>query len=89
MDSIPLQKIRQKAEAYDATLLATDLRFRRVVILEHEDGSYLQFDRAFLMMCEREWLICFTEHHGFHVYHKDDLFAYSQYERISALEELP
>lgn len=89
MDSMPLREVQKKAEAYDATLLATDPRFRRVVILEHEDGSYLQYDRAFLMMHEKQWLVCFTEHHGFHVYHTDDLFAYSQYERFSALEELP
>jgi len=89
MDSVPLQKIQKKAEAYDSTLLATDPRFRRVVILEHEDGSYLQFDSAFLMRVDREWIVCFTEHHGFHVYHADDLFAYSQYERLNVLEELP
>lgn len=90
MDSVPLKKIREKAEEYDKTLLATDPRFRRTVIMHHEDGSYLQYDNAFLMRAEREWIVCFTEHHGVHVYHADDLFAYSEYERRYVdLEELP
>ena len=90
MDSVPLRKIREKAEAYDQTLLATDPRFRRNVVIEHEDGTYLHFDSAFLMRVESEWIACFTEHHGVHVYHADDLFAYSEYERrYVALEELP
>ena len=90
MESVPLRKIREKVEAYDKTLLATDQRFRRNVILEHEDGSFLHFDSAFLIRVEREWIACFTEHHGVHIYHADDLFAYSEYERRYVdLEELP
>jgi hypothetical protein len=89
MESTSLQKIRERAEEYDKTLLATDPRFRRIVILEHEDGSYLQFDKAFLMRVGKEWIACFTEHHGVHVYHAEDLFAYSQFERVNTLEELP
>lgn len=89
MDSVPFQKIKEKAEAYDKTLLATDPRFRRSVIIEHEDGSYLRFDRAFLMQVDSEWIACFTEHHGTHVYYVTDLFAYSQFERHNVLEKLP
>lgn len=90
MESVPLQKIRERAEAYDKTLQATDPRFRRNVVLEHEDGTYLHFDKAFLMRIEKEWIACFTEHHGVLVYHATDLFAYSEYERRCVdVEELP
>ncbi len=90
MDSVPLKKIREKAEEYDKNLLATDPRFRRCVSMEHEDGSHLHFDSAFLMRVENEWIVCFTEHHGVLVYHVDDLCGYSEYERrYVALEELP
>lgn len=90
MESVSLKKIREKAEEYDKQLLATDPRFRRNVILEHEDGSYMHYDSAFLMRVESEWIACFTEHHGVHIYHASDLFAYSEYERrYVALEELP
>jgi hypothetical protein len=89
MDSVPLSKIREKAEEYDAKLLATDPRFRRSVTLNHEDGSHLHFDSAFLMRIG-EWIACFTEHHGVLVYHADDLSSYWESEqRYTAIEELP
>ena len=80
MDSIPHKAIRDKVEAYDSHLLATDSRFRRVVVLRHEDGAYLHLPSAFLMRVEGEWIAVFTEHHGVHVYHAGDLHSYSEYD---------
>ena len=90
MESVPLRKIREKAEEYDKKLLATDLRFRRSVTLKHEDGSYLHFDSAFLMRVENEWIACFTEHHGTFVYHITDLTSYEEaLSNPPILEDLP
>lgn len=89
MESVPLKKIRVIAEAYDHQLLATDPRFRRSVTLMHEDGSYLHFDSAFLMRIQSEWIACFTEHHGLHIYHVDDLTNYWEAEdRHVTIEEM-
>lgn len=90
MDSVPLKKIREIAEEYDTKLLATDPRFRRSVTLNHEDGSHLHFDSAFLMRIQSVWIACFTEHHGVFVYHADDLSSYEEQEpRHAPIEELP
>jgi hypothetical protein len=89
MDSVPLKLIRTIAEAYDHQLLATDPRFRRSVTLMHEDGSFLHFDSAFLLRIRSEWIVCFTEHHGLHIYHADDLMRYWESEqRRTPIEEL-
>ena len=89
MDSVPLQKIKEKAEAYDKTLQATDPRFQRCVKILHEDGSVMMWNHAFLMSVESEWIVCFTEHHGCHVYHETDLIGYRQYATfISGMEPL-
>lgn len=83
-----LREAEAKASEYDKTLLATDPRFRRSVVLYHEDGSTFHWDSAFLMRKE-EWIMVFTEHHRFHVYHADDV-EYRQFQRIYDLvEELP
>ena len=89
MDSVPLKTIRTIAEAYDHQLLATDPRFRRSCTLMHEDGSYLHFDSAFLLHIRKEWVACFTEHHGLHIYHVDDLTRYWESEaRHLPIEDL-
>jgi len=90
MDSVPLRKIREKVDAYDAKLLATDPRFRRSVTIIHEDGSHLHYDSAFLMRVNKEWIACFTEHHGTSIYHEEDLVSFYEIEvRREPLEELP
>lgn len=90
MESV-LKKIRERAEEYDKQLLATDPRFRRSVTLSHEDGSHFYFEEAFLMRVEWEWIVCFTGHHGVHVYHSDDLSAFHEMEvrAPSTIEALP
>lgn len=89
MESTNIQAIRKAVQAYDDALQATDPRFRREAIIIHEDGSYLHFSNAFLMK-HREYLLCFTEHHGTHIYHMEDLARYWEVEsRFSDVEELP
>lgn len=87
-ESIPYREIRKLVEKYDEKLLATDKRFRKAVQIIHEEGTTLFFENAFLMKKtvkydkgETVWIIIFTEHHGFHIYHKDDLYSYFEYER--------
>jgi hypothetical protein len=58
------------------------------VSLIHEDGSTLYFDSAFLMCVDKVWLAVFTEHHGTHVYHIDDLVSFDQLQSVPKIEEL-
>jgi hypothetical protein len=100
MESIFLRKVRKVAEDYDAKLPASDPRFQREVTLIHEDGSVVHYNSAFLMkMADSHvsllttensfWIICFTEHHGLHIDHSDDLLLYWESERRhQTIEEL-
>jgi hypothetical protein len=82
------REIEEFVRAYDKKLLATDPRFRKSVALIHEEGTTLFFNYAFLMKKE-DWIIAFTEHHKYHIYHKDDLIWYGEFKReYSELEEL-
>ena len=80
--STGLQAIMARAAEYDSKLLATDPRFRRLVMLTHEDGSVLYFRYAFILIVDSEWVAVFTEHHGPHVYHQEDLQGYHQADMI-------
>lgn len=86
--SVKYQEIDTTAKAYDHKLLATDTRFNRTVTLSHVDGSFFKWRRAFVM--ERtNWIIVFTEHHGYHIYDKDDLNDVTQFDtRIQSFDEL-
>jgi len=89
MESVQLREVKSKVEVYDKGLLATDPRFRREVTIIHEDGSYFHWRDAFLMKLD-DWIVCFTEHHGFHIFHFSDLDSYWESERRhAALEEVP
>lgn len=46
------------------------------VDLDHRDGSKLHFAGAFLFTYDG-WLGCFTQRHGFHIYHSNDLKWYN------------
>ena len=87
------------ANSIDAGLQATDTRFRRTVMIIHEEGTILTFRNAFLLKyhdknhrdwgdCENpgDWIFIFTEHHGVHVYPIDDLVDYAQLERMDIQE---
>lgn len=87
-DSVPLKKVREKVDVYDKALLAIDPRFRRDVTIHHEDGSSMQFHHAFLMLVD-DWIVCFTEHFGVHIFHSTDLDSYWESERrYQAIEVL-
>lgn len=93
MMSKQMQTVYEVARQIDANLTAYDFHGDRVVTISHEDGTRLVFHCAFLQVyfhpdhqdrCEHpgEWILVFTEHHGFHVYHRDDLSSYSEYKRV-------
>lgn len=62
----------EKAKQIDAGLTAYDFEWGARVYIKHEDGTELDFNYAFVRK-EDEWVFIFTEHHGFHVYHMEDL----------------
>jgi hypothetical protein len=73
------------AAEIDGALLATDPRFKRHVLLIHEEGTTLYFRFAFILRLD-EWLLVFTEHHRYHVYHETDLLLYKQFNPGKALK---
>ena len=58
------------AKAYEAKGFV--LGRREVVFLQHHDGSSLFYTFAFVVRWH-DWYLIFTEHHGRHVYHVDDV----------------
>ena len=85
MMSVYMQKVYDLAKEYDKNLLCTYSRLRHSVRIIHEDGSILFFEDAFLMKhndSEGEWIIIFTEHHGFHVYHGTELYNYTEFMKV-------
>lgn len=53
----------------------SDLHFSNVIYADHLDGTKMELWYADLIE-EGEWIMFLTEHHGFFVYHKDDLENY-------------
>lgn len=84
--------IYQKALDYNSKIKSTDGRFTHYVYIGHIDGTTLMFDSAFLMSLldnnEMKWIICFTEHHGFHVYPDEDLTFCVELKPIKEIERL-
>lgn len=86
MMSTGMRAANALAEEYDKGLLATDPRFRGLVIVRGEhDGSCFVYPDAFVVKKD-EWYVVFTEHYGFHVYHSEDnnARAYSTRETIES-----
>lgn len=64
------------AEEMDKTLNTHDFvvsKRSRVVAVKHTDGSYLEFHSACFRKLSKKFMVVFTEHHGSHVYHRDDI----------------
>lgn len=61
-----------KAKEINSNLKATDPRLRRGVQVIHEEGTTLFFMYAFALRIG-EYIAVFTEHHGYMVYHDDDV----------------
>jgi hypothetical protein len=77
------------AGEYDNNLLATDPRFRRSVLITHEDGSIFHLDSAFLMQ-KGEWLFMFSEHYSYMVLDKSNLLSFVELKKnLDPIEELP
>jgi len=45
----------------------------RVIAVYHGDRSYLEFHSACFREISEDFMAVFTEHHGYHVYHVDDV----------------
>ena len=71
-----LIEAEKRAAVMDKQLSCTDFGYR--VTLRHGDGSVLTFNHALLCLMDELWLACFTEHHGFFVYHVEDLERFEQ-----------
>ena len=84
---IPISKAEDRAKDIEAYLQATDPRFRRALNIVFDDGTSLLFQDAFIVEWKEYYLI-FTEHHRFHVYHKDDVLHFQQYNRIYEVERV-
>jgi len=81
--SVGLRKVHDEALKRDAKLRADDDRFNNYVQIIHEDGSAMFFHYAFLESWG-DWLMCFTEHNGLHVFPKCDLERWAEFERTKA-----
>lgn len=51
------------------------------VLLLHEEGTALFYRNAFFLR-HGDWVLVFTEHHRYHVYHEDELRGFWQYQAI-------
>ena len=51
----------------------------RVIAVQHDDGSYLEFHSACFRKIDDDFFAVFTEHHDFHVYHKEDVKWIKEY----------
>jgi hypothetical protein len=70
-------KIKAK-ECYDKIMDFTALgkygiKQARIIAVQHADGSYLEFHSAAYEKLDDDWLAVFTEHHGYFVYHCEDV----------------
>jgi len=79
-DSTNIREVKAKLALYEDKLRADDPRFRNSVLLVHEDGSLMYWRFAFLLNMGAEYFGVITEHHGSHVYHRDDILSCTQVE---------
>ena len=59
-------------------LTAYDFHCDECVYLVHEESSHFFWRSAFLRLF-RDWVFVYTEHHGYHCYHKSDLVHYRHF----------
>jgi len=67
-----MKKAHERARLMDLGLTAYDFESNRRVAFRHQDDSYIDFTHAFYLE-EDNWYFIYTEHHGFYVYHKEDI----------------
>ena len=61
----------EKAKEIDRSLLVC-IDLKDFIYLSHSDGSKCMWSHANLKE-DGEWIFIFTEHHGYFVYHKEDV----------------
>lgn len=53
--------------------LKTGHDLSKTIVVRHFDGSVLEFHHSSWEKLDVEWYVVHTEHHGFHVYHCEDI----------------
>ena len=51
----------------------------RIILVQHGDGSRLEFHSACFRRIYDDWIVIFTEHHGTFVYHVEDVDYVREY----------
>ncbi len=74
-----IQEVQAWAADYDSKLRATDKRFERSVLVIHVEGSVFNIMSAFLIEYDKEWVVMFSEHQGYHVWCAEDLSGMAQF----------
>lgn len=95
MMSVEMKRVHAVAEEINKTLRADDPRLQHYVLILHEEGTTLFFRNAYLVRYHDpqhgnwgdsehpgEWIMVFTEHHGFHVYPVDDLSWFQELQAV-------
>lgn len=97
MMSVEMKRVHVVAEGIDKTLRSDDKRMQHSVVILHEEGTTLFFRNAFIMQYHDpqhgdwgasehpgEWIMVFTEHHGFYVYPIDDLNWFQEFQTVNS-----
>lgn len=97
MMSVDMKRVHAVAEMLDKNLRADDPRLQHCVLILHEEGTTLFFRNAFFKRYHDgehgnwgdsehpgEWIMVFTEHHGFHVYPVDDLSWFQELQCVES-----
>lgn len=63
------------AREYDKNLKCTDFYYDECVLVKHDDFTQCMFFSAF-PLDYGPYILVFTEHHGYHVYHKDETLVW-------------
>jgi len=83
MKSKSYKEIEKIAKKLDKNLKANDDRLQRAVYIAHHDGSTFLFNNAFSIKQDDDWIIILTEHHGYHIYHVEDLHTNIEFVRVN------
>lgn len=78
----------QSIKAHDIALVNDGnlSRFTDVVVMSHDDGSYMHLDGAYAYeVIEHDtndnWLLIASEHHGYFAYNLEDVIRWEQFHR--------
>lgn len=74
-DQVATRLGRERDHLIAVGLQAND--FTKVVTIHHQDGSKLVFRHAFTVTATEHQAV-FTEHHGYHVFHREDVVLVSE-----------